>query len=210
METYEESLKIGVNKVIDKFMDDISAKFKISKKDLECIWNGRDIVSKSKENVIENKKVDYNSLKKNDLVKLCKERDLSIKGIKKDLVNRLIRSDNKQDNIVEKLDLSLSSVIIKKNTFGNYVHAPTNFVFNRDSKSVIGKEDKEGNILVLTKNDINICNKYKFKFTIPDDLNVNKQDEEDDEIIDDETDDEETDDEDETEGDDDDEIDGED
>lgn len=57
--------------------------------------------------------------------------------------------------------VSGSSIILKK--YGdNLIHVPTNLIFDKATKSVIGKmvNDK---ILVLTTEDTEICNKWRFK-----------------------------------------------
>ncbi len=180
MESFESKINVLINGVITNYIEDVSNKYNISKTELTNLWKGQEIKQETK-NISED---DYSKLKRNELVDICKQKDLSTSGTKKDLIKRIIKQQNKKENIVEKLDLSLNSVIIKKNSFGNYVHSPTKFVFNKDNKSVIGKEDDEGQIVSLDKNDIDICNKYKFKFVVPEDLN-NKDDDDIEEVIED-------------------------
>ena len=185
MQTYEEKITSLINGVVNSFIDDVSSKYNLPKEDLNRLWMKTED-DKCSDNV--EKDVDYSSMKKPELVKVCKELGISDKGNKKDLIARIEKKKTRKETIVEKLNVSLNSIIIKKNKFGNYIHTPTKFVFNKDTKSVIGKEDDDGNILQLTQNDINICNKYKFKYVMPDDLNNNNNDEEiEDEIIDDES-----------------------
>ena len=176
MQSFESKIRSFIDEVIGNYIEDVSNKYNIQKTELESLWKGQ-----------ESKKVvetDYSKMKRNELIEVCKKMQLSTSGTKKDLIKRITKKENKKENIVDKLDLSLNSVIIKKNSFGNYVHSPTKFVFNKDNKSVVGKEDEAGQILPLNKNDIDICNKYKFKFVVPEDLN-NKDDEEEEEIIED-------------------------
>ena len=174
MESFESKIKHVIDEVIGSYIEDVSNKYKIPKVELENLWKGQET-----KKVVE---TDYSKMKRNELIEVCKKRELSTSGTKKDLIKRILKKENKKENIVDKLDLSLNSVIIKKNSFGNYVHSPTKFVFNKDNKSVMGKEDTEGQIIPLDKNDIDICNKYKFKFIVPEDLNT-KDDDDDDEII---------------------------
>ena len=194
METYEDRLKKCVNGVIDDFITDVSKKFKISEDNLKSLWNCRE---KSIDKTItkSNETEKYKDMKKPQLVKICKEMNLNTTGKKDDLINRIVNKKNRKETIVEKLDLSMNSIIIKKNKFGNYVHLPSKFVFSKENKCVIGKEDSNGAVLQLDKEDINICNKYKFKYNLPDDLNTAKGDDGDeiDDIIDDEEEDEEED-----------------
>lgn len=176
MESFESKITSVIDEVISSYIEDVSNKYKIPKLELESLWKGQET-----NKVVEK---DYSKMKRNELIEVCKKRELSTSGTKKDLIKRILKKENKKENIVDKLDLSLNSVIIKKNSFGNYVHSPTKFVFNKDNKSVVGKEDDEGQILQLDKNDIDICNKYKFKFVVPEDLNTKDEDEEE-EIIED-------------------------
>ena len=174
MESFESKIKGVIDEVIGSYIEDVSNKYKIPKLELEGLWKGQET-----KKVV---KTDYSKMKRNELIEVCKKRELSTSGTKKDLIKRILNKENQKENIVDKLDLSLNSVIIKRNSFGNYVHSPTKFVFNKDNKSVIGKEDEKGQILPLNKNDIDICNKYKFKYIVPEDLN-SKDDEEEEDII---------------------------
>ena len=44
-------------------------------------------------------------------------------------------------------------------------------VFSKLDKNVIGKQNEDGTIIELTKNDIELCNKFKFKYILPENLN---------------------------------------
>jgi len=169
MESFESKIKGVIDEVIGSYIEDVSNKYKIPKLELESLWKGQETKKVDK--------TDYSKMKRNELIEVCKKRELSTSGTKKDLIKRILKKENKKENIVDKLDLSLNSVIIKKNSFGNYVHSPTKFVFNKDNKSVVGKEEDEGQILQLDKNDIDICNRYKFKYIVPEDLNTKDEDE---------------------------------
>ena len=185
MQTYREKLEGSVDELIRSFISDVSGKFNISKDDLNNMWDKKEekIVNKYEECGGEGGGDDiekYKKMKKSELVKICDELKISKTGKKDDLINRIIKKQNRKDNIIDKLNLSLNSIVIKMNEYNNYVHIPTSFVFNRDTKCVIGKEVEEGQIVQLNKNDINICNKYKFKYNIPDDLNNDGNESEDD------------------------------
>ena len=185
MQTYKEQLERSVDDLIRSFISDVSSKFNISKDDLNNMWDKKEDKVVNKEEGCGNKGGEediekYNKMKKSDLVNICNELKISKSGKKGDLINRIIKKQNRKDNIIDKLNLSLNSIVIKKNEYNNYVHIPTSFVFNRDTKCVIGKEVEEGQIVQLNKNDINICNKYKFKYNIPDDLNNDGNESEDD------------------------------
>jgi hypothetical protein len=186
MQTYEEKITSLINNIVNNFIDDVSNKYNVPKEELNKLWSKTEDKKCNEE--VKGSSVSYDSMKKPELIKICKELGISDKGNKKDLITRIEKKKTRKETIVEKLNVSLNSIIIKKNKFGNYIHSPTKFVFNKNTKSVIGKEDDDGNIIQLNTNDINICNRYKFKYVVPDDLNINKDEsEEDDEIIDDES-----------------------
>ena len=94
-----------------------------------------------------------------------------------------IKKTKKEDDI--------GIIQIKRNQFGNFEHFETGLVFSKLDKKVIGKQNEDGTITELTKNDIEICNKFKFKYTIPENLNnkdveESESDEEGDSDVDDE------------------------
>lgn len=55
-----------------------------------------------------------------------------------------------------------TKITVRKNIYGNWEHPATNLVFDRFSREVCGKQGT-GVILPLTEEDIDLCNKYKFK-----------------------------------------------
>ena len=58
-------------------------------------------------------------------------------------------------------------VSISKNKYGNYAHVPSGLVFKSAKEKVVyGRQDEEGDVLPLTEEDIKLCKKYKFKYTL--------------------------------------------
>lgn len=139
------------------------------------------------------------SYKVAELKDLCKKYKCKVTGTKSELVQRLTSLTIKTDSTtqlpppaaVEKPEKKTatpaskktpfstkdiartiikqsSTVVLSKNKFGNYEHTETGFIFS--DKSVIGKQDKDGSIKPLNKEDIETCNKYKFQFIIPTNL----------------------------------------
>ena len=49
-------------------------------------------------------------------------------------------------------------------------HEETSLVFNNKTQKVYGKQNPDGTVSDLTPEDINLCNKYKFSYYIPDNL----------------------------------------
>lgn len=75
--------------------------------------------------------------------------------------------------IVKKISATIPLINIRRNKFNNFEDINTGFVFDNLSKKVIGKQSANGTVLELTKEDINICNKYKFQFVLPSNLDKN-------------------------------------
>ena len=75
-------------------------------------------------------------------------------------------------NIIKQLSTNIPTLMIRKNKFGNYEHQESGLIFNPGSKKVIGTQDSTGNILTITSEDIELCNKYKFEYCIPENLNT--------------------------------------
>ena len=53
------------------------------------------------------------------------------------------------------------------------MHEQSKLVFDKDSKHVIGKQCDSGKVLNLTSEDIENCNKFRFEYILPDNLDVN-------------------------------------
>jgi len=79
----------------------------------------------------------------------------------------LFKEENKK--VIAKLNSCRPCLSLEKNEYGNFEHIPTHFVFDRTSKKVIGKQQRD-KILVLTKDDISLCKEYFFDYVIPETL----------------------------------------
>jgi hypothetical protein len=102
---------------------------------------------------------------KTDLVKMCKEKNLDCNGTKYDMVIRILNIEKKEIPIAS--NESPLILRIKKNTFNNYTHDESSMVFDQHTKRVIGVQLPNGNVRPLQRNDIEICQKYKFQFDLP-------------------------------------------
>lgn len=191
-----------VDNIVEVYITNISEKYNIDKDKLEDLWKNSTINSDIK---IEKKVVDDKvykeytendsdklaKLKKEDLMVLCKERKLKSGGTKQDLIKRLIvKDDDKKevkkkvetkkvvevkDNIIKKVE-NKQIVNIRRNTFNNFEHQETGFIFNEQTQKVIGKQNANGEIDSLTEDDIDTCNKYKFNYEIPFNLDEKNSD----------------------------------
>ena len=155
------------------------------------MWNSKE--NSEEKTYDDNKQKVVNGLSKltkPELEKMCKSKGLKTKGTKAELIEILSNDECKktilksQESINTKLVAKVPSIAIKRNKFNNYEHEETSFVFDNKEKKVYGKQNSDGSISQLTKEDINLCNKYKFAYVIPDNLDSksNKEGEGDDEL----------------------------
>lgn len=84
---------------------------------------------------------------------------------------------------IKKLNENKPKLIIKRNSFGNYEHADTQLVMNKETRKVIGKQQEDGSISILTAEDIDNCKLYKLAYDLPNNLTSEKDKEEKEEII---------------------------
>jgi len=126
---------------------------------------------------------------KQDLVNECKSKQLSTYGTKQDLAKRILNVDNSTNHTKRnantapimttaikknKIDSSPSSspVYIYKNQYNHYCHDESQLVFDPISKRVIGVQLEDGNIKSLTREHIERCQTYKFKYNLPETMEV--------------------------------------
>ena len=130
-----------------------------------------------------------NKMKKPELVSKCKEEGYNSVGAKPDLIKSIIFKSAPvakpakvakakkeavpplDKNVLAKMTSTLSNVVIRRNQHGNYEHPDTGFVFNSKTREVIGKQ-VDDEVVDLTKDDINECNRLNFKYVIPFNLGV--------------------------------------
>ncbi len=77
-------------------------------------------------------------------------------------------------SVLKKIASTAPTLQIKRNKFGNYEHADTGLVFDKEDKMVIGKQGDDGNIYELDDEDIENCKRFKFNYTIPENLDSRK------------------------------------
>lgn len=177
-----------IQNTIISFVEEVSNKYNLNKNDLLKIWNGSreksDIIPQNeiKDEIKDSQLNTLLKLSKNELVELCKNKSIKVTGSKTELAERIILSEsskkieNKIPNggdkisIVKKLVEKIPSIHLKRNKFENFEHVETSFVFNNKTQKVYGKQNEDGSVSNLTAVDIDICNKYKFTYYIPDNL----------------------------------------
>lgn len=125
----------------------------------------------------------YNKMKKPELLEICKTHGYDTRGSKTDLVDSIMtkkapaeptpkpppkgKVKSLEKDILTKMKANIPPVLIKRNDHGNFEHKDSGFVFDRKNSEVIGKQLEDGTVAQLTKDDIDTCNKYGFKYVIP-------------------------------------------
>lgn len=137
---------------------------------------------------------------KPELSGVCKSRGLKVSGARQDLIDRILEDLKKGDapvekdapkkqttltkagvlkketntSVLKKIATAAPTLQIKRNKFGNYEHAETGLVFDKEDKTVIGKQGDDGNIYELDDDDIENCKRFKFNYNIPENLDSRK------------------------------------
>jgi len=129
-----------------------------------------------KEQTTQKKKMDertkkLQSLKKQELVELCKEQNINCYGTKLDMIQRLLSCE--KGGVISKIKHEIKPIIIKKIS-GRYIHEPTGLVFDEEERVVIGKLTPTG-MIDLDYKDIQTCLLYKFRYILPENLTTNIQ-----------------------------------
>lgn len=134
--------------------------------------------------------IDHDNLlncNKAELIALCKKFNLKCSGTKSILLNRLLGKEQSPVNtkttkttktikkveitpVAKKLTANIPNILIRRNQFNNYEHPETGLVFDNSTKIVIGKQNNNGSVDILTEEDIDQCNAFKFKFKLPENL----------------------------------------
>ena len=174
--------------VVNKYIKEVSKQFNIDKDALLSLWNGSTQSTTPQQVPIINKTslTELSKCSKNELVELCKSRSLKYSGTKEQLIAILTTGEKSKvpvvvpnvpqvpliqpQNIIQKLQNIRSSVSIKRNKFGNYEHQETSLVMDKITQKIIGKQNPDGTVSPLTKEDIQICQQHKLQYTIPENL----------------------------------------
>ena len=146
--SFSKIIQNVADETVTKYIEKISIRFKLDKKELLNIWNSNDNIENKEEKKNESyddKQKIVNSLSrlnKPELVELCKTKNLKTKGTKAELIELLSNEETKKitvkssENIKSKLVAKIPSIAIKRNKFQNFEHEETSFVFDKDKKLV--------------------------------------------------------------------------
>jgi hypothetical protein len=145
-------------------------------------------VDDKKEEIVEEKEKDdknYEKMTRTELIGLCKQNGLKISGTKDELIQRLtsmmtqrklspITKKEPTANIIKKLSQNTSTIEVKRNKFGNYEHAESGIVFDKEDKVACGLQNLDGSVRELDDEAIEQCKKYKFQYKLPENLDKSK------------------------------------
>lgn len=159
---------------MELFLEQISSQYKLDCEKLIEHWT-----SFNTEHTMLNK------MKKPELLIMCKEKGFCCKGSKPDLIkniiNKLVQVDEPKkevvpkkkvvENIISEISKHVPVIVIKRNKHGNHEHQDTHMVFDHKTRTVVGVQQDDGSISMLTKADIEKCHELNFKYNIPSSLN---------------------------------------
>ena len=191
----------NITNMVKIYISRISTKYSLNEDELFQIWDNKNVTHKpttSSDSILD---PELMKLNKKELAEICRSKNVPVSGTKMDLIKRILNTENKsvqskkndknssssQPEIIKKLLDKIPVIEIKRNSHGNYEHANTRFVINNSTKKVFGKQNDDGTISELTKDDIDQCHKYKFAYDIPENLDKKidieeNENEEDDEL----------------------------
>ena len=135
--------------------------------------------------------------KKPELKALCKKRGVRCTGTKAQLIGYLQgkeptpakkskakskakskNSGKKESKLISNMVKKVPVIAIRKNQYGNHEHPETHLVFDDKLKKAVGIQRDDGTVAQLTKADIDLCNKFKFSYVLPTNLDSSKLDDE--------------------------------
>lgn len=136
---------------------------------------------------------------------ICKKKGLKCSGKKEELINRIIDANKEgssssepapakksvqstlssvkktpsvvksEPSVLKKIVQTAPRLHISRNAWGNYEHADSHLVFDKDDRVVIGKQSPDGTVLDIGDEDIETCKFYKFEYRLPENLDKNKK-----------------------------------
>jgi len=178
----KESAITGLNSIIDKYIAIVSQRYNIDENELQQLWSNKNGASIDQpKSTIKSSDSELNNLTKTELIQICKGKNIKVSGSKTELIERILNTEGKieenqapkskqlvqQPIIIKKLVEKIPKLEISKNNFGNFEHKESGLVFDNKTQKVYGRQNSDGTISDLTHEDINICNKYKFLYTVP-------------------------------------------
>lgn len=100
---------------------------------------------------------------RNDLARMCKEKNLCASGTKHDMAVRLVGGLGAGEE--KPPPASVRKLIIQRNASGMWEH--DGLIFDDKTKNVIGCLCADGSIRPLQRADIEKCRQHKFRYVLP-------------------------------------------
>lgn len=192
--SFAKSLNKAVDDVVLSYIKEIASKYNLDSTELRELWNSGslscknssdmlDMSNMSKPKEVTNMSDESKALSKltvSELKVKLSDKGMKVSGTKSELIERLLNPPievTKQVKNVVKKEVPTStlsnSLNIRRNTHNNYEHSETHLVFNNDKK-VYGMQLDDGTVKKLCPEHIQLCNKYKFEYILPENLDTNK------------------------------------
>jgi hypothetical protein len=205
--SHSSAVTKAIEKVVFEYIQTLSSKFNLDKDELQELWSGSVEKPKRKrspptkkvettEKVIkegpyeEPELILNGSITVSVLTGLCKKHNLSTKGKKSELINRLLNKDENEplpepditekktkkvgtvlkSEVIKQLQRNIPTITLKRNKHGNICHEESSLIFDADTRVVIGKQNPDGTKSQLTGDDIETCHKYGFEYELPENL----------------------------------------
>jgi hypothetical protein len=176
--------KIDLTKIISV----ISKTFSIDEKELNKLYEKVKEISELVK--LNDDPVSLANYSKLQLKEICRKKGLKLVGKKEDLMLRILGKEvekpkkpvisKAKKKLFEEKELDLGVIkyltkqiktrMIIKNARDHYEDVKTHLIFDEVSHKVIGKENDDGKVIQLTDEDIIVCKKNKFDYTIPENL----------------------------------------
>ena len=176
-----------VNDIVQIYISRISEKYDLDQNELSLMWSantGLKYTAPLVPQAANSENAQLSKLGKPELVELCKAKGIKHTGTKIELIARLSGAEEKVSApkasskkqvvndvpVIKNLVAKIPTIPIRRNQFGNFEHAETSFIFDSKTQKVTGKQKDDGAVEPLCSEDINICNKYKFLYELPENL----------------------------------------
>ena len=198
MTSLETTFHNAIDEVISNFALSIATKYKLNKDELLSLWKTTSVevdnkiqkkssVGEKPESSIEEKPEftveELSAKKKAELQGICKDRKLKVTGKKEELVDRILSfkmkpiqhkttTSNSAKTLLQSLNTPPPAVRIRRNAL-NYEHPEHHFVFDKVTEVVVGIQLDNGTVKDLDEESIELCNKYKYKYVLHDNLDKN-------------------------------------
>ena len=180
-----EILKLVDNTVFN-YNKKVASIYKIDENELNSIWSNSNFTVSNKDNSEKTQAISFEELDKKlkgEIKEMCKNKGIKITGLNKEqLINAYISKMNEAQDEVSSSEIKSNnfttkpeSVHIRRNSHGNLEHLETHLIFDEDTKKVIGMQIDDGSVKKISKDEIDICNKYNFDYDLPSNLNSDSE-----------------------------------